>query len=61
MLAPACLTQVLRREQTELAELVGKAEALRTENASLHRRSMRLPGLQEENDRLKARWLCGTR
>jgi len=47
--------QTLKRERTELGELVQQAEALHTENAALHRRSMRLPGLQEENERLKVR------
>lgn len=46
-------TQVLRRERTELGELVQQAEALRADNAALHRRSLHLPALQEENERLK--------
>jgi hypothetical protein len=49
---------VLRRERTELGELVQQAEALRVENAALHRRSARLPILQEENERLQVRRVC---
>ena len=46
---------MLRRERTELSDLVQQAEALRADNAALHRRSLQLPGLQEENARLKVR------
>jgi hypothetical protein len=47
--------QALERERAELGDILQQAEALRAENAALHRRGMRLPGLQEENERLKVR------
>jgi hypothetical protein len=44
---------VLRREQGQLSSLCDQVEALRADNTMLHRKSLRLPMLQEEQERLQ--------
>lgn len=44
---------VLRREQGQLSSLCDQVEALKADNSMLHRKSLRLPMLQEEQERLQ--------
>jgi hypothetical protein len=44
---------VLRREQGQLTSLCDQVEALKADNSMLHRKSLRLPMLQEEQKRLQ--------
>ena len=55
MAALVAQLQVLKRDQGQLKVLHDQVEALKADNSVLHRKSLRLPALQEEHERLQVR------
>lgn len=45
--------QLLKRDEQQLNEVCDQVEALKASNAALQRKSLKLPALQEEHERLQ--------
>jgi hypothetical protein len=58
MAALVAQLQVLKRDQGQLQALHDQVEALKADNSVLHRKSLRLPALHEEHERLQVGRLC---
>lgn len=53
MAAMVVKLQLLQNDQSHLSQLVAEVDKVTADNALLHGKSLALPGLQAEHDRLK--------